>query len=114
MSTDDPEEQFNWLLFLSAISGDREVVIFPLPQLTALENLEISFNNELQTWCKTHDRWTLQNAKNEVTFRAVFSMPSCITVQSPPPHIALKFTLMWNVSSIIELSTLLHHFKLFG
>ncbi|CAD6269475.1 unnamed protein product [Miscanthus lutarioriparius] len=65
VSTDDPEEQFDWLLFLSAISGDREVVIFPLPQLTALENLEISFNNELQTWCKTHDRWTLQNAKNE-------------------------------------------------
>jgi hypothetical protein len=80
VSTDDPEEQFNWLLFLSAISGDREDVIFLLPQLTALENLEISFNNEWQTWCKTHDRWTLQNAKNKVTFRAVFSMPSCFKV----------------------------------
>lgn len=65
VSTDDPEEQFNWLLFLSAISGDRGVVMFPLPQLTALENLEICYNNELQTWCKSHDRWTLQNAKNE-------------------------------------------------
>jgi hypothetical protein len=86
VSTDDPEEQFNWLLFLSAISGDRGVVMFPLPQLTALENLEICYNNELQTWCKSHDRWTLQNAKNEVTFRPVFSMPSCITVPSSHHH----------------------------
>jgi hypothetical protein len=86
VSTDDPEEQFNWLLFLSAISGDRGVVMFPLPQLTALENLEICYNNELQIWCKSHDRWTLQNAKNEVTFRPVFSMPSCITVPSSHHH----------------------------
>ncbi|XP_066355948.1 putative disease resistance protein RGA3 isoform X1 [Miscanthus floridulus] len=60
---DGPKEQFDWSPFLSAISGDGEVVMFPLTQLTALENYEISFNNELQTWCKKHDRWTLQPPK---------------------------------------------------
>ncbi|CAN6273335.1 unnamed protein product, partial [Urochloa humidicola] len=45
--------------------SDRELVVFPSPNLTTLENLEISLNDESQRWCKKHDRWTLQNVKNK-------------------------------------------------
>lgn len=68
VSTRDPEKQSRWLLFLiSAVSGGQGLGSFPLPQLTTLENLEISFNEEWQTWCKKSDRWTLQIIKNKVT-----------------------------------------------
>ncbi|RCV07138.1 hypothetical protein SETIT_1G220200v2 [Setaria italica] len=62
---ENQEELSDLLIFLSAISSDRELVVFPSPNLTALDNLEISLNDELQRWCKKHDRWTLYNAKNK-------------------------------------------------
>ncbi|CAN6252188.1 unnamed protein product [Urochloa humidicola] len=65
ISSDNQEEVNDWLIFLSAISSDRELVVFPSPNLTTLENLEISLNDESQRWCKKHDRWTLQNVKNK-------------------------------------------------
>ncbi|CAO2046445.1 unnamed protein product [Urochloa humidicola] len=65
VSSDNQEEVTDWLIFLSAISTDREIVVFRSPNLTTLENLEISLNDESQRWCKKHDRWTLQNVKNK-------------------------------------------------
>ncbi|KAF8652930.1 hypothetical protein HU200_062359 [Digitaria exilis] len=67
VSTDNQEELSDWLTFLSAISSDWVHAVFPLPNLTALENLEISLNDESQRWCKKHDRWTLENVKNKPT-----------------------------------------------
>ncbi|CAN6279082.1 unnamed protein product [Urochloa humidicola] len=61
ISSNNQKELSDWLIFLSAISGDRRPVIFP----SALENLEISLNDEWQRWCKKHDRWTLENLKNK-------------------------------------------------
>ncbi|CAL5057324.1 unnamed protein product [Urochloa decumbens] len=65
VSSDNQEEVTDWLIFLSAISSDQELVVFPLTNLTTLENLEISLNDESQRWCKKHNRWTLQNVKNK-------------------------------------------------
>ncbi|CAN6252190.1 unnamed protein product [Urochloa humidicola] len=67
ISNHNQEELSYWLIFLSAISGGR-FGVFPLPKLTALENLEIGLNDEWQRWCKKHGRWTLENVKNKPTF----------------------------------------------
>ncbi|KAG2659554.1 hypothetical protein PVAP13_1KG364505 [Panicum virgatum] len=68
ISTNNSQEELcDWLVFLAAISDDRRLAVFPSPNLTALENLEISLNDESQRWCKKHDRWTLQNVKNKPT-----------------------------------------------
>jgi len=67
-SDNNLEQLCDWLVFLSAISSDQGLAVFPSPNLTALENLEISLNDESQRWCKKHDRWTLQQVKNKVIF----------------------------------------------
>jgi len=67
ISNNNQEQLCDWLVFLSAISSDQGLAVFPLRNLTALENLEISLNDESQRWCKKHDRWTLQNVKNKPT-----------------------------------------------
>ncbi|XP_025812421.1 putative disease resistance protein RGA4 isoform X1 [Panicum hallii] len=67
VSNNNQEQLCDWLVFLSAISSDQGLAVFPSPDLTALENLEISLNDESQKWCKMHGRWTLQNVKNKPT-----------------------------------------------
>ncbi|RLN08606.1 hypothetical protein C2845_PM11G10130 [Panicum miliaceum] len=74
ISNNNQEQVCDWLVFLSAISSDQRLAVFPSTDLTALENLEISLNDESQRWCKKHDRWTLQNVKNKVTILAFSHM----------------------------------------
>ncbi|WVZ74739.1 hypothetical protein U9M48_022888 [Paspalum notatum var. saurae] len=78
ISNHDPEELYGWLLFFSAISREQEPVVFPFPQLRALENLEIDVFSLWQILCKKHGRWTWQNVKSKETSTVFERELACI------------------------------------